>query len=232
MSSADWWRHGVIYQVYPRSFQDSNGDGVGDLRGVINRLDYLQWLGIEWESPVRRQSEHFGEYGAALEKLARAGLVYPAFESRAEIARLVAGRGAGWPRDPDGAPLYPGGARDLSAVERRQKIENEPYALRLDLQAALVRIKPPLTWTESSDGAPREIAARPERWGDVILGRKETPASYHLACVLDDALQAVTHVVRGLDLYEATAIHRLLQELLGLPAPAYHHHRNLQAFAA
>jgi glutamyl-Q tRNA(Asp) synthetase len=186
----------------------------------------LEWLGIEYEKPVRRQSEHFGEYRAALERLASEELVYPAFESRAEIARLAAARGANWPRDPDGAPLYPGSARELSPSERQHKIESgEPYALRLDLQKALARIEKPLTWIETGDGGPHEIAASPERWGEVILGRKETPASYHLACVLDDALQGITHIVRGLDLYEATSIHRLLQEILSLPAPAYHHHR-------
>jgi glutamyl-Q tRNA(Asp) synthetase len=186
----------------------------------------LEWLRIEYERPVRRQSEHFGEYRAALEKLVSEGLAYPAFESRAEIARLVAARGMAWPRDPDGAPLYPGTASDLSAPERQRKIKSdEPHALRLDLQAALARINKPLVWIENGEGGEREIAARPERWGDVILGRKETPASYHLACVLDDALQGVTHIVRGLDLYEATSIHRLLQEILGLPAPVYHHHR-------
>jgi glutamyl-Q tRNA(Asp) synthetase len=186
----------------------------------------LHWLGLEWEDPVRRQSEHFGEYRAALEKLAREGLVYPAFESRSEIARLFAARGTDWPRDPDGVPLYPGAVRDLSAAEHQRKIESgEPYALRLDLQAAFARINKPLVWTESGEGGEREIAAQPARWGDVILGRKETPASYHLACVLDDALQGASHVVRGLDLYEATSVQRLLQEILGLPPPAYHHHR-------
>ena len=186
----------------------------------------LHWLSIEYEQPVRRQSEHFDEYRAALERLEREGLVYPAFESRAEIARLVAARGADWPRDPDGAPLYPGGARELSAAERRRRIASgEPYALRLDLTAALARTRIPLRWIEKQGGICGEIPARPARWGDVILGRKEVPASYHLACVLDDALQGVTHVVRGLDLYHATSIHRLLQEILGLEAPAYHHHR-------
>jgi glutamyl-Q tRNA(Asp) synthetase len=186
----------------------------------------LHWLGIEWEQPVRRQSEHFDEYRAVLDRLAQEGLVYPAFESRAEIARLVAARGKGWPQDPDGAPLYPGNARALPAAEQRQRIESgEPYALRLDLQAALARVQVPLRWTESGDGASHEVKARPERWGDVTLGRKETPASYHLACVHDDALHGVTHIVRGLDLYESTSIHRLLQEILGLPMPAYHHHR-------
>jgi glutamyl-Q tRNA(Asp) synthetase len=183
----------------------------------------LAWLGIEWETPVRRQSKHLGEYRAALDRLDADGLVYAAFESRAEIARLVAEREP-WPRDPDGAPLYPGSAGALSPAERARRA-GEDYALRLDLQAALSRLKAPLFWTETGDGEPREIAAKPEAWGDVILGRKETPTSYHLSVVLDDALQGVTHVVRGRDLYDATSVHRLLQELLGLPAPLYHHHR-------
>ena len=184
----------------------------------------LHWLGIDWEEPVRRQSEHFVEYATVLARLERDGLVYPAFESRAEIARLVTEReasGTSWPRDPDGAPLYPGTAHALSSGERARRRANEPFALRLDLAKALARVGKPISWTETGD----EIAATPERWGDVILGRKETPASYHLAVVLDDALQGVTHVVRGLDLYEATSMHRLLQEILGLPAPVYHHHR-------
>jgi glutamyl-Q tRNA(Asp) synthetase len=188
----------------------------------------LAWLGIEWEQPARRQSEHFAEYAAALARLEREGLVYPAFESRAEIARAVAareGKGVLWPRDPDGAVLYPGGGRELSAEERARRRRTEPFALRLDLQRALARLQRALTWTETGDGEAREVAARPERWGDVVLGRKETPASYHLAVVLDDARQEVTHVVRGRDLYEATSMHRLLQEILGLEAPVYHHHR-------
>jgi glutamyl-Q tRNA(Asp) synthetase len=186
----------------------------------------LKWLGIEWEKPVRRQSEYFGEYRAALERLENEGLLYSTFESRAEIARHVAAKGPDWPRDPDGAPLYPGDARKLPAAERVQKIESgEPYASRLDLDAALRRIKHPLSWIETGEGTAHNIEAKPERWGDVILGRKETPASYHLSVVLDDALQGVTHIVRGLDLYESTSVHRLLQEILGLPAPIYHHHR-------
>ncbi len=206
---------------------------IEDIDGTRCRPEYetaiyedLQWLGIEWEQPVRRQSEHFGEYRAALERLAREGLVYPAFESRSEIARLVAARGANWPHDPDGAPLYPGDARELSAAERRRRIESgEPYAWRLDLSAALSRTRVPLRWIEKYGGICGENPTAPARWGDVILGRKETPASYHLAVVLDDALQGVSHVVRGLDLYQATSVQRLLQEILGLPAPVYHHHR-------
>jgi glutamyl-Q tRNA(Asp) synthetase len=191
----------------------------------------LAWLAVEWEKPVRRQSDHFDEYRAALERLERQGLVYPAFESRSEIARLVKQReaesGNSWPNDPDGAPLYPGKARELSDEERTRRRAAEPFALRLDMPTALARAGRNLTWREEDDGASRDVSASPDRWGDVILGRKETPASYHLAVVLDDALQGVTHVVRGVDLYEATAIHRVLQELLGLPAPVYQHHRLL-----
>ncbi|MEX0589798.1 MAG: tRNA glutamyl-Q(34) synthetase GluQRS [Xanthobacteraceae bacterium] len=189
----------------------------------------LAWLGIEWEQPVRRQSEHFDEYRAALERLEREALVYPAFESRAEIARLIAAReaatGKPWPNDPDAAPLYPGNAGMVAPQERSRRRASEPYALRLDLAKALARVDLPLTWSETARGEVLKITVQPALWGDVILGRKETPASYHLGVVLDDALQGVTHVVRGLDLYESTAVHRLLQELLGLPAPVYHHHR-------
>lgn len=186
----------------------------------------LEWLGILFERPVRRQSEYFAEYRATLERLEEEGLLFTSFESRAEIAKLVAKRGADWPRDPDGSPLYPGNAKKMTERERMQRLEKgEPYALRLDLEAALKRVKRPLAWHETNENNPREIDAYPERWGDVVLGRKETPASYHLACVLDDALQGVTHVVRGMDLYESTSIHRLLQEILSLPAPVYHHHK-------
>ena len=190
----------------------------------------LAWLGISWETPVRRQSEHFGEYRRALEKLSALGLVYPSFESRAEIARLVAEREAkgAWPRDPDGAPLYPGNAKRLSPEERARRIElGAPYALRLDMEAAVARAGD-LAWIEEGrgpDGESGRIAARPRAWGDVILARKETPTSYHLSVVVDDALQGATHVVRGEDLFHATSVHRLLQQLLGLPAPVYRHHQ-------
>lgn len=190
----------------------------------------LAWLGVEWETPVRRQSEHLADYRAALEKLSALGLVYPAFESRAEIAKLVAAREADgpWPRDPDGAPLYPGDAKSLSAPERDRLIASGmPYALRLDMAAACQRIAG-LTWHElgeGSDGERGAIPARPEAWGDVILARKETPTSYHLSVVVDDALQGVTEIVRGQDLFHATSVHRLLQVLLGLGEPAYRHHR-------
>src|SRR5438309_2024277 len=192
----------------------------------------LAWLGIAWESPVRRQSEHLDDYRAALDKLSALGLVYPAFESRGEIARLVAAREADgpWPRDPDGAPLYPGDAKSLPADERARLIESgAPYALRLDMTAACRRVAG-LTWRELGEGPGGEhghVQARPEAWGDVILARKETPTSYHLSVVVDDALQGITLVVRGQDLFAATSVHRLLQAILLLPAPVYHHHRLL-----
>ena len=184
----------------------------------------LGWLGLTWEQPVRRQSEHFDDYRAALGKLEAMGLIYPSFESRAEIAALVAEREkeGPWPRDPDGAPLYPGGAKSLSAAERARRIgAGEPYALRLDMAAALARGGAP-SWEEAGSGT---IAADPAQWGDVILARKDTPASYHLAVTVDDAGQGITDVVRGQDLYHSTSVHRLIQSLLGFAAPRYHHHR-------
>jgi glutamyl-Q tRNA(Asp) synthetase len=197
----------------------------------------LAWLGIAWETPVRRQSEHLGEYRRALDALSSLGLVYPSFESRAEIARLVAERDAigPWPRDPDGAPLYPGNARQLARGDRTRRIESgAPYALRLDMKAAVARAGA-LSWTELGEGPDGEtgsIAACPQAWGDVILARKETPTSYHLSVVLDDALQGVTKVVRGQDLFHATSVHALLQHLLDLPAPSYRHHRLIRDAAA
>ena len=191
-------------------------------------LDDLAWLGLEWEQPIRRQSEHLEAYRAALARIEE--LLYPCFESRAEIEALVASRerhGA-WPRDPDGAPLYPGDAKSLLAAERARRIAaRQPYALRLDMPAALSRTGAS-SWIETGcgpDGATGTVAADPAVWGDVVLARKETPTSYHLSVVVDDALQGVTHVVRGQDLFAATAVHRLVQTLLGLPQPIYHHHR-------
>jgi glutamyl-Q tRNA(Asp) synthetase len=190
----------------------------------------LAWLGIAWEQPVRRQSEHFAFYRDAIERLSAEGLMYPSFESRADIASLVARREADgpWPRDPDGAPLYPGEAKSLSPAARQRLLEQgAPYALRLDMAAACARIGE-LSWTERGQGAngeTGEIEARPQAWGDVILARKETPTSYHLSVVIDDALQGITEVVRGEDLFWSTSVHRLLQALLGLRAPLYRHHR-------
>jgi glutamyl-Q tRNA(Asp) synthetase len=190
----------------------------------------LACMGLQWERPVRRQSEHWDDYRAALTRLEAMGLVYPSFESRAEISRLVAEREAqaSWPRDPDGAPLYPGNARRIPPYERKRRMmSGEPYALRLDMQAALGRVGA-LEWMETGEGPAGEtgmVAANAAIWGDIILARKEVPTSYHLAVVVDDAAQDVTDVVRGRDLFHATAVHRLLQALLGLPQPQYHHHR-------
>ncbi|MGY4511548.1 tRNA glutamyl-Q(34) synthetase GluQRS [Bradyrhizobium sp. USDA 3650] len=189
----------------------------------------LAWLGIAWETPVRRQSEHLDAYRTALDRLSALGLVYPAFESRAEIARQVAAREADgpWPRDPDGAPLYPGDAGSLSADERDRLIDTgAPYALRLDMAAACRRAAG-LSWNELGEGPDGErgvVPARPEAWGDVIVARKETPTSYHLSVVVDDALQDISEIVRGQDLFHATSVHRLLQVLLRLPEPVYRHH--------
>ncbi|MFL6800038.1 MAG: tRNA glutamyl-Q(34) synthetase GluQRS [Xanthobacteraceae bacterium] len=190
----------------------------------------LAWLGLRWEQPVRRQSEHYDEYRAAIARLDALGVLYPSFESRSDIARLVAEReGDGrWPRDPDGAPLYPGCARSLSLAERERRMAaGEPYAWRLDVSAALARTGP-LSWNEGGagpGGESGEVTADPRVWGDVVVARKDTPTSYHLAVVLDDAQQGITHVVRGQDLFWATSVHRLLQALLGLPVPSYHHHQ-------
>jgi glutamyl-Q tRNA(Asp) synthetase len=190
----------------------------------------LGWLGIGWEQPVRRQSEHLSEYRDAVDKLIAQGLVYPSFESRAEIARLVALREAEapWPRDPDGTPLYPGTAKSLPADERARLLQSgAPYALRLDMAAACA-LAGDLGWSELGAGPAGEtgaVAARPQAWGDVILARKETPTSYHLCVVIDDALQGVTEVVRGADLFWSTSVHLLLQRLLDLPQPIYRHHR-------
>lgn len=195
----------------------------------------LAWLGIVWEQSVRRQSQHFDDYRAALKRLDAEGLLYPSFESRAEIVRLIAARDGGdeadgksWPCDPDGVPLYPGNGKRLPAKERTQRMAaGGNYALRLDMTRAQARTGS-LTWNEiaaAAADAPARLPATPERWGDVVLARKDVPTSYHLSVVVDDALQGVTHVVRGQDLRAATGVHRVLQALLGLPAPTYCHHR-------
>ena len=190
----------------------------------------LVWLGIDWEKPVRRQSEHLDAYRDALAKLQSQGLLYASFESRGDIARMIGERGdlQSWPRDPDGALIYPGRRDALTDAERKKRMEDgEPYALRLDMDAAIA-CAGPLTWREAGQGLGGEsgdVTALPQVWGDVTLARKDVPTSYHLSVVVDDALQAVTQVVRGQDLFWSTSVHRLLQALLDLPAPAYRHHR-------
>ena len=188
-------------------------------------LEDLAWLGLSWREPVRRQSEHFADYEAALERLGEMGLVYPSFLTRAALRERAAD--PAWPRDPDGAPLYPGDDRALSQAEAEDRIAaGEPYALRLRMAEATRRAGQ-LGFAETGRGPSGEtgrITAEPERWGDVVLARKEVPTSYHLSVVVDDALQGVTDVVRGEDLFHATSVHRLLQVLLGLPEPVYRHH--------
>ncbi|TGS11642.1 tRNA glutamyl-Q(34) synthetase GluQRS [Mesorhizobium sp. M2E.F.Ca.ET.209.01.1.1] len=195
--------------------------------GIFRDLDLL---GLRWEEPVRRQSEHFAEYRAVLDRLIAEELVYPAFMSRGEIRAFIAEAGGrDWPRDPDGVPLYPPLDKALPASERKRRIaENMPFAWRLDVEAARMRVRADLSWIEFADetmSATRTVEAQPQAWGDVIVARRDTPTSYHLAVVVDDALQNISHVVRGQDLYAATGVQRLLQELLGLPQPRYFHHR-------
>jgi glutamyl-Q tRNA(Asp) synthetase len=253
----------------------------------------LRWLGLTWEAPVRRQSEHVQEYRAALDQLRARGLVYPAFLSRAEVKARVAtleAKGSAWPRDPDGTPLYPTEERALDPeVAERRIAAGERHMWRLNVERAIMSVAPvavppsglpaispsrgesdsrhwprttldastrasgrphplsplegempgraeggiprtaseDLTWTETASGTPESIPVDPSIWGDVVLWRWDAPSSYHLSVVLDDALQGVTHVVRGRDLYHATPIHRLLQILFDLPQPIYHHHRLL-----
>lgn len=186
----------------------------------------LAWLGIQWSEPVRKQSEHFADYRTALDRLDAMGVIYPSFESRAEVARLVAARGADWPHDPDGAPLYPGHRNELTADECAARMASgEPFAWRLDMEAAIARCGP-LTWSEEdSFQSKTTVEAQPQDWGDVVLARKDVPTSYHLSVVIDDALQGITDVTRGQDLFWSTSVHRVLQALLGLSPPRYHHHR-------
>lgn len=180
----------------------------------------LRWLGLAWETPVRRQSDHMAAYRAAVERLSGMGLVYPCFCTRAEISAEIA-RSASAPQGPDG-PLYPGTCRTLDEAERARRIAaGAGYALRLDAAAACARAGA----LKFHDRARGETTADPARFGDIVLARKDVPTSYHVAVAIDDAAQGVTLVTRGADLFEATHIHRLLQALLGLPTPGYHHHR-------
>lgn len=208
---------------------------IEDIDGPRTREDFvsgifedLAWLGLSWEEPVLRQSRHLADYGAAAQRLADMGVLYPCFASRKEVAE------AGDPDllDPDGALIYPGlwkGAPPDRVAQRLQA--GEPCALRLDMERARARAHEklhgrPLTFTSlDTCGAMSTEVCAPERWGDVVVVRKDVPASYLLAVVIDDARQGITHVVRGMDLYAATGTQRLLQVLLDLPEPLYHHHR-------
>jgi glutamyl-Q tRNA(Asp) synthetase len=181
----------------------------------------LEWLGIDHDGPVVFQSERLPIYAEALERLKAQGLVYPCFCTRADIAREVAAS-ASAPHGSDG-PVYPGMCRQLSAEVRAERTASEPHAWRIDMARAVARAGP-LTW---HDGEAGTVAADPVAQGDVVLARKDAGVSYHLAVTVDDAAQGVTDVVRGRDLFAATHVHRLLQALLGLPTPDYHHHRLL-----
>lgn len=183
-------------------------------------LDDLTWLGLAWDGPVRRQSEHLADYARALAALDEMGLLYPCFCSRKDIQDEVARAGHA-PHGPDGV-LYPGPCRRLSATERtRRTAAGEAFAVRLDMAGAAA-LAGPLAWTDRGRGL--TVTAQPELFGDVVLARKDIPTSYHLAVTVDDHLQGVSLVTRGEDLFEATHVHRLLQALLGLDVPDYHHH--------
>ena len=226
------WLH--LGHAYAAVFAQEQAEGgrflirLEDIDGTRARPEYeeaifedLAWLGLEWERPVRRQSDHFEDYRAALAKLEALGVLYPCFCTRKEIQEEIA-RAGNAPQGPDG-PLYPGTCRKRTVDERVQRMAaGESYALRLDVAKAVALVPSELIWTDRERGV---FSARPDVFGDVVLARKDTPASYHLAVVVDDALQGITLVTRGEDLLEATHLHRLLQELLGLPVPQWQHHR-------
>jgi glutamyl-Q tRNA(Asp) synthetase len=184
---------------------------------VDSIIEDLAWLGLEWDGEILFQSERLPLYAEALDRLRGTGLVYPCFCTRSAIAAEIAASAAA-PHGPDG-PLYPGTCRTLSTGERERRMALEPHAWRLDTAKAAAAAGP-LYWHDGDT----EVLAEPEAHGDVVLARKDAPVSYHLAVTVDDAAQGVTDIVRGRDLYAATDVHRLLQALLGLPTPHYHHH--------
>ena len=193
----------------------------------------LAWLGLDWDGPVRVQSRHLAEYRLALDRLREAGLLYACFCSRADILREVRQSSSAPHEAPDGALLYPGTCRRLDPGLRRERIAaGEPHAWRLDMQAALARLggRPLLFEDAARPAGQRWTACHPERFGDVVLGRRDFPGGYHLCATHDDWVQQVNLVVRGEDLRPAADLHRLLQALLGWTAPAYaHHHLVLDA---
>ena len=225
---------------------------IEDIDGTRSRTDHidaiirdLAWLGLSWDGPVVRQSERLALYQAALDRLMVQGLLYPCFCTRAEIAASLAA-----PQGDAGA-LYPGTCRHLPDAERARRQVGEQHAWRLDMAKAVATLPgvPAHAGTQSSgrsalnpgllraqehgirgegltwyDELAGTITATPEIHGDVVLARKDAPASYHLAVTVDDAAQGISHVVRGRDLFDATHVHRLLQALLDLPTPVYRHH--------
>lgn len=194
---------------------------IDDIDGSRSREEYvgasladLAWLGLGWDSEPVRQSARLGDYAAALDALRARNLVYPCFCTRADIAASLSA-----PHGPSGA-VYPGTCRTLSKTEQQRRLATEPHCWRLDMARAVTHVGA-LTWEEEGEG-PRP--ADPLAHGDIVLARKDAPASYHLASTLDDAAMGVTHVIRGADLIAATDVHRLLQALLDLPTPLYRHH--------
>lgn len=194
-------------------------------------LEDLEWLGVTWDEEPRRQSDHVQTYLEAISTLEDEGLVYPAFMSRSEVRAHIevqTAKGTSWPVDPDGSPLYPEIDRKMPTRERQNLLaEGVPHSLRLDMKAAIEHVAKDLSWQENGsgpEGETGEISANPRAWGDIVLSRKDIAASYHVAVVVDDAIQGITHIVRGRDLFWSTSVHRLLQTLLGLPEPLYFHH--------
>lgn len=190
-----------------------------------NLMEDLRWLGLSWEEPVRRQSDHFADYKYALACLESMGLLYPCFCTRREVAAELAASGYA-PHDSEvDEPVYPGTCRRLSLEERARRVEaRHPAALRLDMASASA-MAGPLVWRDRGRG---DVAANPEAFGDIVLARRETPTSYHLSVTVDDHAQGVSLVTRGEDLFRATDVHRLLQALLGYDVPTYHHHALLK----
>ncbi len=232
--------------------RDANGDlllRIEDIDQTRTRPEYIDgiledmdWLGIRFTPDVRRQSNHFDDYQNALEHLEELGLLYPCPATRRQIETHITGKTGSteWPRDPDGAPLYPGIWRDRGADEyAKLRDGGQPAAIRLHMTKALAELDRrgalPLSFREDGVGPGGEtgrVGIDPAIWGDVVLARKETPTSYHLSVVVDDADQGITHVTRGQDLFYATIIHRLLQVLLDLPEPVYRHHRLIRTDGA
>lgn len=191
-------------------------------------IEDLAWLGLTFDQPFRRQSEHFADYQNALDELFKLGLVYPAFLSRGEVKEKIKAanqKGQKWPHDPDGVPLYPTEERSLPLLKMHRLMdEGTPYSWRLNMDLALKHYGDNLSWQEIDGDTSHKVIAHPELWGDVIVARKEIPTSYHLSVVVDDAEQGISHVVRGKDLFQATSVHCLLQKIFGFKTPFYYHH--------
>ncbi|PPR12225.1 MAG: Glutamate--tRNA ligase [Alphaproteobacteria bacterium MarineAlpha11_Bin1] len=179
----------------------------------------LKWLGLGWETPVRKQSEHMGDYDNALHRIEMQGLLYPCFCTRSEIKTEIE-KSSCAPHGPDG-PIYPGTCRHLSNENRLNRMQlGDPHVYRLDMHGAATNAGP-IDWNDENQSL---VNAKPELFGDIVLARKDIRTSYHLAVTVDDHIQGITMVTRGVDLAPSTDIHRLLQELLGYSSPTYNHH--------